>query len=238
MTRTGELSAAQDLLSEAKDREKNLKIAEAQRGVADANDRAGAAIERASKADERASQNEKDAAALRKEAEDERLARLQLAEQIAWRTPDRGLIPGLATPLKPFSGQRYCFVVDPTEPERTSLLSWLVILLGEAKWSAEPAPASNRSELTFGATNIVLWVSPDASKKVLEAARALVPVLERGGLPAAVLQSGWGPRPYTAPPELLRVVVFKKGPRMAVTGNVITFEGSPTQLFFGEGPPR
>lgn len=166
------------------------------------------------------------------------MARIQLAASISWRTPDRALIPGLASPLKPFAGQRYCFVADPAEPERTSVLSWIVILLGEAKWSAEPAPASNRSELTFGATNIVLWVSPDSSDTVLKAAQALVPALERGGLPAVVLQSGWGPRPYAAPPELIRVVIFKRGPRMAVTGNVITFEGSPTQLFFGEGPPR
>ena len=88
------------------------------------------------------------------------------------------------------------------------------------------------------ATNIVLWVSPTAPEVVLEAARALVPAMERGGLPAVVLQSGWGPQTDVAPPELIRVVIFKKGPRMTVTGNMITFEGLPTTQFFGNGPPR
>jgi hypothetical protein len=118
------------------------------------------------------------------------------------------------------------------------VISWLVILLGEAKWKIEPAPESPTSELSFGATNIVLWVSPTAPKSVLDAARELIPTLDRAGLSAVVLQSGWGPKPEVAPPELIRVVIFKKGPRMTVTGNMITFEGSPSRLLFGDGPPN
>ena len=238
VSRTGELSAAQDLLSEAKGREKDLKIAEAQGDAADANDRAGAAIERASKADERASKNEIEAARLTKEAEDERMARLQLAASISWRTPDRALITQLAPPPQRFAGQRFAFVSEFSDPERNNVLSWISILLGTADWRLEVAPSSPRSELTFQATNIVLWISPTAPNVVIEAARALVPALEHGGLPAVVLQSGWGQEPDAAPPELIRVVLFKKGPRMTVTGNVITFEGLPTRLFFGSGPPH
>jgi hypothetical protein len=106
-------------------KDKDVKIAEA-------NDRAGAAIERASKADERASKNEQEAARLTKEAEDERMARIQLAASISWRAPDRALIAELASPLQRFEGQRYVFVVDPSEPERSGVLSWIVILLGTA----------------------------------------------------------------------------------------------------------
>jgi hypothetical protein len=238
VTRTRELSAAQDLLSEAKDRERDVKIAEAQRGVADANARAGAAIERASKADERASKNEIEAARLTKEAEDERMARIQLAASISWRTPDRALITQLAPPLQRFAGQRFAFVSEFSDPERNNVLSWIGMLLGTAEWRLEASPPSARSELTFQATNIVLWVSPTAPNVVIEAARALVPALEQGGLPTVVLQSGWGPKPDAAPPDLIRVVIFKKGPRMTVTGNMITFEGLPTELLFGDGPPH
>jgi hypothetical protein len=172
------------------------------------------------------------------EIEQEKMARLKLAEEITWRTPDRALIGQLAPPLQQFTGQRYTIVSDPGEPERSSVVSWIVILLGTANWKLEAALPSPRSELTFQATNIVLWVSPTAPNTVLEVARALVPVMERGGLPTVVLQSGWGPQPDVAPPELIRVVIFKRGPRMTVTGNMITFEGSPTQIFFGAGPPH
>jgi hypothetical protein len=124
------------------------------------------------------------------------------------------------------------------EHHAQGVLSWIGILLSTGKWIAVDSPSSSKSETTFLATNIVLWLSPVAPSKVLEAARALVPVLERGGLPAVVLSSGWGPQPDAAPPELIRVVIFKKGPRMTVTGNRITFDSSPTALFFGNGPPR
>lgn len=219
-------------------RDKDVKIAEAQQEAGAANDRAGAAVERASKADERAAMNEKEAARLTKEAEDERMARVQLAASISWRAPDRSLVGELARPLKPFAGQRYTIVSDPGEPERLSVVSWIVLLLGDATWALEANPPSFKSEVSFIATNIVLWVSPTAPDKVLSATRALVPAMERGGLPTVVLQSGWGPQPDAAPPELIRVVIFKKGPRMTVTGNAITFEESPSSISFGHGPPH
>ena len=163
---------------------------------------------------------------------------LELQESISWRTPDRALLPQLAPPLQRFAGQRYAFVSEFSDPERNNVLSWIGLLLGTAEWRPEVAPSSFRSKLAFQATNIVLWVSPTAPNLVIEAARALVPALEHGGLPAVVLQSGWGPQPDAAPPELIRVVIFKKGPRMTVTGNRVTFEGSPMRLFFGDGPPH
>lgn len=206
--------------------------------ASDANNRAAKASKDASDASERASKNEREAARLTKDAEDERMARIQLAASISWRTPDRALISQLSQPLRQFAGQRYAFVSDFSDPERTTVLSWLGMLLGRAGWSLEASQASSPSELTLQATNIVLWVSPTAPAKVLEAARNLVQLLETAKLPAVVLQSGWGPKPDAAPPELIRVVIFKKGPRMVVTGNRITFEGSPTQFFFGDGPPH
>ncbi len=112
------------------------------------------------------------------------------------------------------------------------------MLLGEAGWKMESAPSHPFSELSFPATNIILWVSPTAPTKVLDAAHALISPLEKAGLPAIVLQSSWGPEPDSAPPELIRVVIFKKGPHMTVKGNAITWEGRPNSLFFGNGPPK
>jgi hypothetical protein len=191
-------------------------------------------------AKERTSANEKEAAELRKQAEDERMARIQLAASISWRTPDRGLIPKLAPALQPFARQRFAFVTDVSDPERLAVLSWLGALLGAAKWGIETAPVSSIGpETRFMATNVVLWLSPTAPKKVSDAAHVLVSVLEDAGLESAVLQSGWGPQPDAAPPELIRVVIFKKGPRMVVTGNTTTFEASPTNtILFEQGPPH
>ncbi len=199
--------------------------------------------ERAAKADGRVAGLEQDAASA-KEAmgkQQERAANaerrlLELQERISWRTPDRALAAQLAPSLKQFAGQKYAVIADIKDPEGLSVVSWVTILLSDANWELETARST--SELGFQATNIVLWVSPTAPSGVLQSARALVPALERGGLPAAIMQSGWGPKPDAAPPELIRVVVFKKGPRMTITGNSITYEGSPTHLLFGDGPPR
>lgn len=180
----------------------------------------------------------KQAETLRKEAEDERMARTQLSASISWRTPDPSLAAKLASPLKRYAGQRYAFVLEPTDPERLPVVSWISMLLGKAEWRAEPTPSRPVSELSFPATNIVLWVSPTAPTKVLDAAHALISPLEKAALPAVVLQSGLGPQPDSSPTELIRVVIFKKGPRMTINGNTITWEGRPNSLLFGDGPPK
>lgn len=52
----------------------------------------------------------KQAEALRKEAEDERIARTQLAASISWRTPDPALATQLAPSLKRFAGNESLLV--------------------------------------------------------------------------------------------------------------------------------
>jgi len=174
----------------------NQKAANAVASAGDANAEAG-------KANREAAQLRRDAEGLKKSAEDEKLARIKLAEAISWRTPDRALMPQLAPRLQGSSGQRYAFVSDPGEPERVSVLGWIGLLLSTGKWALEIAPVSFKPETTFLGTNIVLWVSPTAPNRVLDAAKALVPLLELGGLPAVVLRSGWGPQPDVSPPELI-----------------------------------
>jgi hypothetical protein len=86
------------------------KIAEAQRGTAEAQRDAETAKERASEADERAAINEKEAARLGKAAEDERLARVKIEQQLAPRTltdSDRQTIGKQLRPFAPvFSGRK------------------------------------------------------------------------------------------------------------------------------------
>jgi hypothetical protein len=206
----------------------------AQRDAGDANKAAGGAIREAA-------QLRKDAEGLKKQAEDERMARIQLAASISWRTPDRALVPQLALTLQRFANQRYAFIVDPGDPEKMNVIGWIGLLLGTASWRIETA--RSMSELTLQATNLVLWVGPTAPDGVLEAARAMVPTMERGGLPAVVLQTAWGPQPDAAPPEVIRIAIYRKGPRMHVggnapNGNVLTFDGSPIRIFLGNGPPH
>lgn len=101
VTRARQLSEAQDLLSQAKDRElqsdlkaKDLKIAEVE-----------------------------------KEAEDERLARTQLAASISWRTPDRRLIPHLAATLQRLRGSdMLLFQTSEIQSELTSLVGLVYCL--------------------------------------------------------------------------------------------------------------
>jgi hypothetical protein len=165
---------------------------------------------------------------------------LELQERISWRTPDRSLISKLSPTLERFAGQPFCVIVDQGNPENLTVLSWINLLLSSGKWKFETARSN--SELQFIATNIVLWVSPNAPKAVLEAAHAAVPALERGGLPAVVFKSSWGSPPDAAPTDLIRVVVFKKGPRMKVTetsgdGGRIEFDVSPEGLPSAKTPP-
>jgi hypothetical protein len=221
-----------------------VHVAKLDTQVIDAQRQAAYAFKEAGEANERASINELEAAGLSKEAEglketaeDERLARIKLAESISWRTPDRALIPSLAKPLQLFAGQRCAFVSDVSDPERANVISWIGILIGRANWKLEPSGAPSRSELSFEGTNIVVWVRPAAPDRVLKAAHALVSAMEGAKLSAALLQSGGRPDPGR-PTEVIDIVVFKRGPRMIVTGNLVTFEGSPLRIFFGTGPPN
>jgi hypothetical protein len=75
------LSPAQEALRKFND----TRLAELNKEAGDARKEAGLAIERASKADERASKNEREAVALWKVAEDERIARVEIEQRVAWR---------------------------------------------------------------------------------------------------------------------------------------------------------
>lgn len=151
---------------------------------------------------------------LEKELKDEAAARDAVAKAVAWRKPKRGLIKSLTGSLSKFSGQKFIIVFDAAEPERFNVFSWINLLLGTSGWNLEPIPS--RGELKVPLTNVGLWITPNAPDKVIAAARALGKALDAGGLPSKLFQIPFGPLPDTSPPELIRIVVYPKGPVMNV----------------------
>jgi hypothetical protein len=185
-----------------------------------AEDASGRATDKSSKAEEAASDAATLARGARKEADTFRQeiasAKQQvvaLDERTAWRDPDRGLIPAMAEPLKKFAGQKYVLVVD-SDPERHATISWFVILLGSAKWDL--GTALSNSELLLPETNIVIAVKPNAPEKVVQAAKALVAAIGPSKLDPTFFQIPLGPQPEPTPDDVIRIIIFKKGPHQEV----------------------
>jgi len=119
----------------------NDEAGSARREAGRANERAGKAIERAARADERASENEKEAAALRKTAEDERLARIRIEERVAWRRLTKQQQIEIGSRLRRFSGQIASMWYNMGDKEAETLALEIASALYGAKWTVY-APAS------------------------------------------------------------------------------------------------
>ncbi|MHB8539683.1 MAG: hypothetical protein ACYDCD_01890 [Candidatus Acidiferrales bacterium] len=100
---------------------------------------ASAAIERAARADERASKNEAEAARLRKVAEDERLARVEVEQEVAWRRLRKDQISQIGTQLGAFAGQQASLLFSPDDVEADDFALQIAEALNLAKWNvSEP----------------------------------------------------------------------------------------------------
>ena len=119
--RSGQMATAQGLLGDAKDRQlasdlrdKDLKIAESNRIAADAN----------------------------KATEDERTARVELEEGIAWRRMGKEARSSFGAKFLPFSGQRSGIAYNLNDVEASGFASDLALALHDiAKWNiSEPQP--------------------------------------------------------------------------------------------------
>jgi hypothetical protein len=167
VTRSGQLSAAQDLLTDAKDRQlrldlsdKDVKIADAQKAAGEANERAAAATET---------------------AERERLARLQLEARLADRVlpeAQQRLMTDAMRPLGRFSTQVFWYS-DTTEVTRLS--NSIIAALAAAGW--EVAGAHAQGGVTV--QGIVIAVRRDVARDVREAAIRIVSELGRNNIPAS-----------------------------------------------------
>jgi hypothetical protein len=98
------------------------------------NGKAAEALERAAKADERASQNEKEAVRLSKIAEDERLARVKIEEDVTWRRLTKDQQIKMASRLKPFASGTALLQYNLNDLEADSFASDIASVLQQAKW--------------------------------------------------------------------------------------------------------
>jgi hypothetical protein len=95
---------------------------------ADVNKKAGEAAERADKL-------ELQAATLRKEAEDERSARIEIEDRVAWRRFTELQRSSMASRLIRFSGQWVVILYNPYNDEAAVFASDIFVVLHAAKWN-------------------------------------------------------------------------------------------------------
>jgi hypothetical protein len=142
----------------------------------DARKEAGKAIERASKADERASKNEREAARIKKQAEGEMLARVQLQALVSARSipPDR--LRELATALRRFSGSRITLQSYINDPEGFGLSRSILSGLTEAGITVDDQAGRI---MGVGAAVVGCRVSAPQSENVM--AEAIAGAISRAG---------------------------------------------------------
>jgi hypothetical protein len=108
----------------------------------DLNTEAAKARKDAGDAIERASVIEKEAARLSKEAEDERMARVELERKVAWRRIFKSEQPKAASGIKRFAGQSALISCSATDQEAKSFSADIAAILHQAGWDV-PEPLEN-----------------------------------------------------------------------------------------------
>lgn len=150
--------------------------------IADLNLKASQNEAEAARQNARASADEKEAAQLRKQTEDEALARASLEEDLAKEEPRETLLnwhrSDIAKALRPFAGQKFvvgdCFPKTDREGMQTS--SFLMALLqNDAKWINE-LPSSEASG-DCGGLGMDVSIQSDATKATRHNAKVLFSVL-------------------------------------------------------------
>ena len=170
----GEASLAADQLQQISDE----KIAALNKEAGDARQKAGEAENSAGKANERASKNENEAAQLRKEAEAEHLARVNLEQQGAIRDlalKERGLI---SSQLSVFAGQNAEIVVFPVNFETVWAASELDGILRDARWKLPPVPPVQLASAPNGLMFMGLGIRSTNDRPSSTARSALFEVLK------------------------------------------------------------
>jgi hypothetical protein len=141
---------------------------------------AHAESQRASSAADRA---EREAERLRKAAEDEHLARLQIETKLADRTLSPEQVAQITSAVKRFKGQEFLLMTYWKQREPMALSEAIFQALEDAGWKF--IKPSDGSMLFWNVTGIEVHVHPLASAHTKEAALALIEALnkERLGVP-------------------------------------------------------
>ncbi|OFV95545.1 MAG: hypothetical protein A3H28_05815 [Acidobacteria bacterium RIFCSPLOWO2_02_FULL_61_28] len=187
------------------------RSAKAESNLAQANALAANALKAAqgfqleiAQANERAANAEKETARLNKLAEEERLARVRIEEQIADRIlTDEGVIK-IAAELRPFPGQQFKIITYWESREPLALTNRIYSAIIRAGWKfIRPA---NRSNLIWGISGISVYVHPAATELTKKAAEALVSALDKQGLPSALREHN----PKDDPTNMIQINVGTK----------------------------
>lgn len=160
---------------------------------------------------------EQDAARLNKEAEDERLARTKIEQQLAWRQLNSSQQEDLTNKLRPFQKTAIDIFIYGNSPEIAQIASSLVSTLQRAGWNARVWTVG----LTNAAVNGILVGSrPGSSKTTEDATLSLVSALQSEGLSSSIWNTFDKNAPYGA------VVGPPWDPN----------KGSPIRMFIGSKP--
>src|SRR5207302_1331132 len=149
------------------------------------------ALERATKAEERLSENEKEAARLNKLAEDERLARIKIEEDVAWRRLTKDQQTKIASHLELFSSETALLQYNLNDVEADSFASDIASALQKAKWKKVFEPLA---VMTTREGPVSLGTNPPIDRGVIiistgdkishDASEAIRNMLERFGFDA------------------------------------------------------
>jgi len=140
----------------------------------------------------RAAANEKEAAQLRKLAEDERTARVELESKVAWRKLDNRTQGDMASHLARFSKEPALVSYNPQDIEAASFASDIAATLHAAKWEVFDALSvlsMREGPVPFGTnpkldTGVRVWCTADETSR--RAATALVEQLSSRGFDAVI----------------------------------------------------
>src|ERR1017187_6752156 len=141
-------------------RTKNGELVQLLQGVS------GAAWESASKNAKEAARLAKEGEVLKKLAEDERLARVQLQKLAGWRTISAEQRRNIANSLRRFAGTTASFMVNVGDVEGIAFGAQIGTSLNLAGWETGMSPVLKMGEQTFG-----LWVT--STRDAQEAAGAV-----------------------------------------------------------------
>ena len=147
---------------------------------------------RAAEAGARAAKNEQEAARLAKEAEDERIARLDLEARVGWRRLGPSVQSEIAAHLGALAGEPALVAYDLNDLEASFFASDIVATLHAAKWDVaervgvlgQPEALNPLEANEHVTTGVLVWCTADERSR--RAASALVEQLGSHGFDAVI----------------------------------------------------
>ena len=147
---------------------------------------------KAVEAGDRATKNEQEAARLAKEAESERIARLELEARVGWRRLGPSAQSEIAAHLAAYAGEPALVAYDLNDLEASTFASDIVATLHTAKWEVAERlgvlghyegvdPLGTNARVTTG---VLVWCTADETSR--RAASALVEQLVSHGFDAVI----------------------------------------------------